>query len=245
METSGWLDASPDGLPYFDADILLLPGKSRAEWVNTVKHQRAELTANKLANLPPSANKGNAPIPNDAEILPHDYFNHRSHVDPAKNADIISSIIMTFELNIEQTRAFRIIADHASGPQQMPLKMYLGGMGGTGKSQVFKAVAEFFARRNESYRFLMLGPTGSVAALLNGSTYHSVFKIVRESKSKNHDDIEGIRNEGTAMAAVNERLQGVDYIFLDEISMVSCNDLQGLATQAAKARNIYEEAFGG
>ena len=92
---------------------------------------------------------------------------------------------------------------------------------------------------------MVLGPTGSTAALLNGSTYHSVFKIPRESKSKNHDDIEGIKNEGTSLAAVNERLQGVDYIFLDEISMVSCNDFQMLATQAAKARNIHDDSFGG
>ncbi|KAJ7161112.1 hypothetical protein C8R46DRAFT_826398, partial [Mycena filopes] len=150
----------------------------------------------------------------------------------------ISSVVMKFGLNVEQTRAFRIVVDHASGPQVSPLRMYLGGMGGTGKSQVLHAIIEFFTRRNEDYRYMVLGPTGSTGTLLNGSTYHSVFKIPRESKSKNHDDLEGIRNEGSSLAAVNERLQGVDYVFLDEISMVSCNDFQMLATQAAKARNI-------
>ncbi|KAJ7182677.1 hypothetical protein C8R43DRAFT_869258, partial [Mycena crocata] len=231
METSGWLDDPHDGLPTVDTDTLILPIKPRAEWIDIIKQQRAQLTANKLANLPPSQNKDQNEVPNHASILPHDYFNHRSNVDATTNADIVSNIIMAFELNTEQTRAFRIITDHASSPQPMPLKMYLGGMGGTGKSQVFKAIATFFSRRNESYRYLMLGPTGSVAALLNGSTYHSVFKILRESKSKNHDDIEGIKNEASSLATVNERLQGVDYIFLDEISMVSCTDLQGLATQ--------------
>lgn len=44
---------------------------------------------------------------------------------------------------------------------------------------------------------------------------------------------------------MNERLQGVEYVFLDEISMVTCNDFQMLATQAAKARNIHDESFGG
>ncbi|KAJ7183738.1 hypothetical protein C8R46DRAFT_884186, partial [Mycena filopes] len=125
---------------------------------------------------------------------------------------------MDFDLNKEQTRAFRIVADHASGPQTSPLRMYLGGMGGTGKSRVLKAIIEFFQKRKEDYRYMVLGPTGSTAALLNGSTYHSVFKIPRESK----------RN---SLAAVNERLQGVDYVFLDEISMVSCNDFQMIATQ--------------
>jgi hypothetical protein len=47
------------------------------------------------------------------------------------------------------------------------------------------------------------------------------------------------------MAAVNERIQGVEYIFLGKVSMVSCNDLQVLACQAAKARNIHDAEFGG
>jgi hypothetical protein len=63
-----------------------------------------------------------------------------------------------------------------------------------------------------------------------------VFKIPRESKSKNCDDIDGIRNEGSSLALVNERLQGVEYGFLDEISMVSCNDFQMLATQGYDLR---------
>jgi hypothetical protein len=40
------------------------------------------------------------------------------------------------------------------------------------------------------YRYIVLGRAGSSAALLNGSTYHSVFKIPRETKSKNQDDVE-------------------------------------------------------
>ena len=48
------------------------------------------------------------------------------------------------------------------------LKMYLGGMGGTGKSQVLKALVEFFKDRNESHRIIIIAPTGSAAALLNG-----------------------------------------------------------------------------
>ncbi|KAJ7171846.1 hypothetical protein C8R43DRAFT_874759, partial [Mycena crocata] len=131
-------------------------------------------------------------------------------------------------LNKEQQRAFRIVAQHASSPDnKTPLKMYLGGMGGSGKSAVFKAIKEFFALRNEEYRYIVLGPTGSTAALLNGSTYHSVTKMMSTGCQRCHCD--GQRNE---------RIQGVEYVLLDEISMVSCTDLQSLASQAAKARNI-------
>jgi len=47
------------------------------------------------------------------------------------------------------------------------------GMGGTGKSQVVKALMDFYKFRNESHRFVVLAPTGTAAALLHGSTYHS------------------------------------------------------------------------
>ncbi|KAJ7164297.1 hypothetical protein C8R46DRAFT_810361, partial [Mycena filopes] len=136
-----------------------------------------------------------------------------------------------FGLNEEQARAFSLLANHAAAPQKLPLRMYMGGMGGTGKSRVIKAMVALFSQRKEDYRFIVLGPTGSVAALLNGSTYHSVFKIPRETKSKNRDDIDGIRDESASLASVYERLQGVDYVLVDEISMVSCNDLQLIATQ--------------
>ncbi|KAJ7091586.1 hypothetical protein C8R44DRAFT_557228, partial [Mycena epipterygia] len=141
--------------------------------------------------------------------------------------------------------AFRIVAEHASSPQPSPLKFYLGGMGGSGKSAVFNAIIAFFVARKEEYRLIVLGPTGSTAALLNGSTYHSVFKIPRERKSKNRDDLNGIPNDASSVAAINECLQGVEYVLLDEISMVSCEDLQTLASQAAKARNIHDVEFGG
>jgi len=38
--------------------------------------------------------------------------------------------------------------------------MYVGGMGGTGKSQVVKALMDFYKFRNESHRFVVLAPTG-------------------------------------------------------------------------------------
>jgi hypothetical protein len=50
-------------------------------------------------------------------------------------------------------------------------------MGGTGKSQVIKALKRFFEKMNESHRFVILGPTGTSAALLGGSTYHSFLGV--------------------------------------------------------------------
>jgi hypothetical protein len=113
--------------------------------------------------------------------------------------------------------------------------MYLGGVGGTGKSQVIKALITFFEGRNESHRFIVLGPTGTSAALLNGSTYHSVLGI-RDGM----DDSE--RVAGVTIRKVQERLRDV---FIDEISMVSCNALYSISTRLALCLGEPNEPFGG
>ncbi|KAJ3846256.1 hypothetical protein EV368DRAFT_53048 [Lentinula lateritia] len=49
----------------------------------------------------------------------------------------------TPRLNMEQERAFKIIASHSQQKQSAPLHMYLGGQGGTGKSHVISALKNF------------------------------------------------------------------------------------------------------
>ena len=55
--------------------------------------------------------------------------------------------------------------------------MYIGGMGGTGKTQVLKALVQFFKKRNETHCFVIVAPTGTAAALLAGSTYYYMFRL--------------------------------------------------------------------
>ena len=118
------------------------------------------------------------------------------------------------------------------------MTIYLGGMGGTGKSQVIKALMDFFRLRNESHRFVVLAPTGTTAALLNGSTYHSFLGVPIEGQ-------DALRNESTNTAQVKARLDGVDYVFLDEVSMVACNDNYKISAQLAKGTNVFDLPYGG
>jgi 2-phosphoglycerate kinase len=50
--------------------------------------------------------------------------------------DLIKDVVKKYELNLDQERAFRIVANHAVTPGTEQLIMYMGGIGGTGKSQV-------------------------------------------------------------------------------------------------------------
>ena len=99
-------------------------------------------------------------------------------------------------------------------------------------TQVLKALVEFFKDRNESHHIIIIAPTGSAAALLNGSTYHSVLNIGSDRS----------RNDATSQSNVCEQLNGVDYIFLDEMA---CHELYQISASLAKARNMTETPFGG
>lgn len=61
----------------------------------------------------------------------------------------IDDVLHRFQLNKEQDCAFCIMTNHASSPDSDQLKLYIGGMAGMGKSQVLKALLEFFSLKNE------------------------------------------------------------------------------------------------
>lgn len=112
---------------------------------------------------------------NDVKIIDNLFRSFKAATEEAQQ--IINEMVKYFNLNKDQERAFHIVANHAVTSASEQLKMYLGGMGGTGKLQVIKVPIHFFNIRNESHCFVVLGPTGSSAALLNGSTYHSFLDI--------------------------------------------------------------------
>ena len=119
--------------------------------------------------------------------------------------------------------------------------MYLGGMGGTGKSQVIKALISFFNERNESHRFMVLAPTGTAAALLNGFTYHRALGIFQ--KGEVGEDFS--KAESSIINEVRARLQGVLYIFVDEVSMIACHELYKISARLAQIANVHDVPFGG
>ncbi|PBK83777.1 hypothetical protein ARMGADRAFT_1089010 [Armillaria gallica] len=75
---------------------------------------------------------------------------------PAVNADKavnIDRMIDKWTLNIEQSRAFRIIAEHSLEKKGRPLCMFLGGQGRTGKLRVINALRAYFHEHNQKRRF--------------------------------------------------------------------------------------------
>ncbi|KAG1752315.1 uncharacterized protein EDB91DRAFT_1005043, partial [Suillus paluster] len=80
-------------------------------------------------------------------------------------------------LNTEQARAFSLIANHSIQSCGDPLRMFLGGPGGTGKSRVITAVQEYFKCHNEGNRFRLALYMGVAAHNISGMTLHSALLL--------------------------------------------------------------------
>jgi hypothetical protein len=239
LTAAGWLDKSPDGVPDVDKNpVELKINMDGTRWRRELLSKKKEVLDQKHQHAPAMSDNdsrgGTFNSYDKVEVVDASFLNKSFKAEMIEEQNFINDTVNEFNLNTEQERAFRIVANHVTHGGTKKLHMYLGGMGGTGKSQVIKALIALFAKRKESHRFLVLGPTGTSAALLSGSTYHSVLGI-----------FESMRDDPKAYEKIRERLRGVDYVFLDEISMVSCHDLYKICAQLAKAFNVHEEPFGG
>jgi hypothetical protein len=145
----------------------------------------------------------------------------------------IDKIMEEKQLNTEQQRAFHIIAMHIAGAHaDKQLKMYIGGMGGTGKTTVLQAVIRYLHSRGELHKLLIIAPTGSSAALLGGATYHSALGLSEFAYSQRKLD------------NIREQLREVKYVFFDEISMVACKDLTNVSERLGSLTGSDEFPFG-
>ena len=63
--------------------------------------------------------------------------------------------------------------------------------------------------------------------------------------SNNNGEGDSLRNENTIIKEVQERLDGVDYIFIDEMSMIACHELYAISSQLSKVTNEHNKPFGG
>ena len=238
MTTMGWtdpdnVDRAVPGPIMFKPDVFK-PGTAWEQEIETTKQTISDerianrLHAGKEKDQKQSLN--NEHVPNVVKVVDKTYLDKKFRKLGA--SELVDSTVNAYSLNEEQDRAFRIIANHAISDYPEQLRMYLGGMGGTEKTQVIKALTNFFIQRKEAHRFIVVAPTGTAAALLGGSTYHSTFGI-------------NDRSGTSRIGHIKAKLEGVEYVFLDEVSMLSARDLYRINLQLARVFEKAEIPFGG
>ncbi|KAJ3520697.1 hypothetical protein NMY22_g12638 [Coprinellus aureogranulatus] len=214
-------------------------------WNNIVRIEKLRAWKRKLGTLTKADQEESKLQPdscatqvrNDAFVVPGSYLSKEFKPANIEWSRVMDNTVEKWSLNEGQEKAFRIVANHGCCVVPEQLLMHLGGMGGTGKSTVIKALCDFFTRRSEQYRFVLLGPTGTSAALIGGSTYHSFLGLNT-----------GRANRGESAARVEEvreRLTGVGYLLIDEVSMLDCRALCAISARCCEALGVFEKPFGG
>jgi hypothetical protein len=170
--------------------------------------------------------------------LEGDHYFVSSSTSPSSTTGVsptpaMREVILSHTLNAAQTRAFAIIASCVSSACATPLRMYLGDMGGTGKSRVIKALLSFFDNRHEPHRLRVMVPAGSAAAQIDGSTYHSLFGFSKGTSRVSKKQI----------ARLKDKHALTDLYLLDEISMVSLTDFASLSERMSLVFDNHD-AFG-
>jgi hypothetical protein len=244
LQVTGWLTQRQR-----EVDIEAVDDKQNtaAEWKSLLAKKReaileAQANERKQAPGPPAGKnnyKGDIRVPEELvdniKIVDKSYLTNRFVCENEDTRKTIDDTVAHSELNEEQERAFRIVANHAASETSEQLLMYLGGMAGTGKSQVIKAIMHFFTVRKETYRFMTMATTGAAAALISGSMYHSILGI---NDYKPGDSV-------SSLTKVRTNIDRTTLMLLDEISMVDCEVNYNIGVQLSLAMGITDKPFGG
>ena len=110
--------------------------------------------------------------------------------------------------------------------------MYLTGAGGTGKSEVVKALREFSQRWGIADMLCVTATTGIAACVIGGMTWHKAtghFSFVKNS----------------AKIGVRELWSSIAVLVIDEVSMMSAKQLFQLNKWLKDLKNEPNIAFGG
>ena len=187
---------------------------------------------------------GNSHTAGDTTDLPFSSDLHCAAVDcvVSGNASLnlehdvdLEALTKNWNLNEEQCLAFRLVVQKSMSPMTDPLRLIISGPGGTGKSRVLQAISDFFHRKNQSRRLRLASYTGIAAKNIHGSTLHSVLNLSAFSKRRGNP---GPQSDLVSM------WQGVDFLFIDEFSMIGC----GLLYEISHALSVAKEniaPFGG
>lgn len=182
--------------------------------------------------------------------------NSNSHHIPYDNRERLIKKVEKFKkrANKLQLAAFDKLVQ--SFITEKPIRMIVSGEGGTGKSFLIHAVIAqaqlHFGKTYGDYGpGLVLAPTGSAACSAGGYTWHFVLKKSKPKKRKNSSTIKydsfKILNEITA-AELQRSLEGVRIIFIDEMSMISLENLYDIDKRLKAAQTneaLKNEPFGG
>ena len=233
IKQTGWLEEStstqPSMQPIFDARHPLPTIK---QWKRDIKKQNKDMRD----NIDPNEYDEEDLILNPTLSPVQENIDVGLSMDACDDIDldeIAAEIIQRYSLNRKQRYAFEIsiknVIKRERNEETQQFLGYVGGPGGTGKSQVIKAIVAFHEEINIKGKVKMCAYTGTAAKHIGGSTTSTLF---------------GTRS--TKRAILEKRFANVNTIIVDEVSMIGCIHLNKISQCLTKAKHANPDLpFGG
>ena len=108
--------------------------------------------------------------------------------------------------------------------------MCVPGCGGTGKSQLIRAITAYFTEIKRARKLRKLAPTSVAAAEIDGMTVHS---FLGEGRNKKRSK----RTNRAGQTKLENEWRFIEYLILDEMSMVGLSLLARLSNIIATAKH--------
>ncbi len=130
---------------------------------------------------------------------------------------------MVRSLNEKQFQIYTHVMQHVSKGNPKPLRIFITGGAGVGKSTVLRCIYQGLLRLTakkegenaEDMRIIVAAPTGKAAYYAQGMTIHSILKMLPNRNSKEYTKLSKEQK-----AALRLKFANLHTIIIDEISMV-------------------------
>ncbi|KAE8219159.1 hypothetical protein CF319_g7097 [Tilletia indica] len=165
---------------------------------------------------------------------------------------IINILMEERNLTPSQRLAFSIAARHfyeeLHGIATEPLRLFMHGEAGTGKTVVVRLLRQLLERYGKGGQILFMAPTGKAACAIGGSTQHSTFAIDLHRRGLASDDLGREQREQVTsrrMRYLQNTFANVRWLFFDEVSMTSCEIMAEIDQALRIGRQNLNTPFGG
>ncbi|XP_028405258.1 uncharacterized protein LOC114527764 [Dendronephthya gigantea] len=134
-----------------------------------------------------------------------------------------------------QNVAYNIVENHFNDPScdKQSLCLIINGVAGTGKSCLINGIRNLLQGK-----CAVTATTGKAAYNINGVTVHSLLKLPIGPRGKN--DL-----KGESLCRLQDSLNDIDYIIIDEYSMLGQTTFGWIDKRCKQATGHYDKVFGG
>jgi hypothetical protein len=239
-------------LPNQNPPTLLGSQKIYSCWTQEHSHLKKQLKQDRSAKKPLTSTQSDLPPFTDKvrHLLSEDWKFSESSVlktylqsESSSLGDCpVETIAADFGLNKEQTAAVRLVGLHlrqyldSRHEISEPLRLFISGQGGTGKTHVINALRHLFSMYDASHLLSCSAPTGVAAFNINAPTTNSLFHfgISPNTSKMSLGLIETVRQE----------INTYRFFLIDEVSMVSQKLMYNIHTLLQKVHG-NNKLFGG